>query len=259
MSNTIHQFARFDWSYVTHQRAGGICTTDFVYGGSVVSSAAIFGVRWSDLWGVFQRADENFDDIFWSRMATANQIPIYIPNRLDDVQREIAGPYRNPLSLQCPHIELKALLCVLYANVSIVSVQPLKNTSWQHEAMWRKTEPWQCTNFSESDMAWCLIYTVSSEPSAFVKEGHPGDAIDVSWHQLWTVRTGTSTPSHSCHWRFLCHTCPVQEKEDFYTAFSCLCNYTIDCGGELITMLLSKFSFFLFLDALTRAVDINVS
>lgn len=32
-------------------------------------------------------------------MATANQIPLHLPRRLDDVQRQIAGPHRNPLNL----------------------------------------------------------------------------------------------------------------------------------------------------------------
>lgn len=62
-----------------------------MYGGSVVFSAPFFGLRWSDLRSVLKRLDEDFVDIFWSRMALANQIPLHLPRGFDDVQRQITG------------------------------------------------------------------------------------------------------------------------------------------------------------------------
>lgn len=55
-------------------------------------------------------------------MATANQIPLHLPRRLDDVQRQTAGPHRNPLNLLMADFaprdnEERALLCLIAPHV----------------------------------------------------------------------------------------------------------------------------------------------
>lgn len=75
-----HRFALPDdkLTLETSQRTG-------LYGGSVIFGAPVFGLCWSDVRNIFERLDEDFVDIFWSRMAAANQIPLCLPRRLYDV------------------------------------------------------------------------------------------------------------------------------------------------------------------------------